>query len=328
MFKKQAALLSTENSRKELGKSRRRAFIELFTTTKIGLGITHTGRGRRDPSTQSQFRAACIDAYNSRDPDPDKEFLWCPVIKTWAYQDYSTAAHLFAHMHGQDVMDSLFGPMEAPELFSPRNGMIVSRLVEKKFDRGFMVIVPRLPDHPTLAQMALWNNSEPKEYKIRILDLEDSEANKVILPYKAQTWKDLDGTNIEFRSSFRPRARYLYFHYCIQILRRAWRADKKAAEQVKKEFGKGYWGTINPYLPASMLRAFIAELGHGYEELLAGAADDKTTTSEEDRNLLLAVASEQVKASREPAGENEDSDEDDDDEDEDEDEDEGYRFEH
>ena len=39
-------------------------------------------------------------------------------------------------------MDSVFGIMESPELFSPRNGIIVSQLVEKKFDKGFMAIVP------------------------------------------------------------------------------------------------------------------------------------------------------------------------------------------
>src|SRR5271170_2327250 len=68
LFKTQAELLSTKT--KEVGKSRRRAFIELFTTSKIGLGITDTRSGRRDISVQSQFRAACINTYNSSNPDP------------------------------------------------------------------------------------------------------------------------------------------------------------------------------------------------------------------------------------------------------------------
>lgn len=318
LFRTQAELLGSEDTRREVGKSRRRAFLELFTTSKIGLGVTGTGRGRRGTSSQSQFRAACINAYNCSDPDPQREFLWCPIIKTWVPQRSATAAHLFAYMHGQDVMDSVFGVMKNPELFSPLNGLIVSHILEEKFDSGFMAIVPRLPDHPTLAQIALWNIAEPKEYKIRILNLEDPEVHKVIHPNSGQTWKDLDGTNVEFRSTFRPRARYLYFHYCIQILRRAWRADKQAAGLLKKEFGKGYWGTIGPYLPESMLRAFVEELGHEYNELLAGVADDKATATQEDRNLLVAVASNQVKASREEEGEEESEDEESD-EDEDED---------
>ena len=307
LFKRQAEALSNKNTLKEL----RRAFIELFTTSKIGLGIIGTGRGKRDSSTQSNFRAACINAYSSSNPDPRRDFLWCPIIKTWVHEEHTTAAHLFAYMHGQDVMDAVFGVMKNPELFSPLNGLIVSRLVEERFDNGFMVIVPRLPDRPTLAQIALWNDSEPKEYKIRILDLNHPEAHEFIRPESDQTWKDLDGTDVEFRSTFRPRARYLYFHYCIQILRRAWRADKKAAEQMKNEFGKGYWGTIGSYLPESMLRAFIEELGHEYEELLAGAVDDKATANPEDSNILIAVASSQVKASRQwrqEGGEDEESD--------------------
>lgn len=303
LFNAQAELVSAN---REMEKSKRRSFIELFTTSKIGLGIANTGRGRRDTSDQSRFRAACINAYNASDPDPKTKLLWCPIIKTWVPQDLTNAAHLFAYMHGQEVMDSVFGVMEKPELFSPLNGMIVSQLVEMKFDKGFMAIVPRLPDYPTQPQIAAWNLSEPKEYKIRILDPKNPEADEVIRPDLGLTWRHLDGTNVEFRSAFRPRARYLYFHYCIQILRRAWRAERKAAEQMKKEFKKGYWGTIGPYLPRSMLRAFIEELGHGYEELLKGGEDDEATADEDDRDLVLAVASSQIKASRE--GEDDESD--------------------
>ena len=310
LYRTQAELLSYGPTCRELGKSRRRAFIELFTTSKIGLGITSTGRGRRDTSVQSQFRADCINAYHSGNPDPRGDFLWCPIVKAWVLQFHATAAHLFAYMHGQAVMDSIFGSMKTPELLSPLNGMIISDYAERKFDCGFMAIVPNLPDHPTQAQIALWNASEPKAYKIRILDLEDPQAHKLIRPESNQTWRDLDSTNVEFRSAFRPHDRYLYFHYCVQILRRAWKADRKAAEQIKKEFGKGYWGTVGPYLPESMLRAFVEELGHEYQELLAGKLDDKATANKEDRNLLIAVASSQVKASRDPEGDDEDSDED------------------
>jgi hypothetical protein len=275
----------------EIEKSKRRSFIELFTTSKIGLGITSTGRGRRETSDQSQFRAACIKAYNASHPDPKTKLLWCPIIKTWVPQDLTNAAHLFAYMHGHEVMDSVFGVMENPELFSPLNGMIVSQLVEKKFDKGFIAIVPRLPDYPTQSQIAAWNLSEPKEYKIRILDPKSPEVDEVVRPDTGLTWKGLDGTPVEFKSASRPRARYLYFHYCMQILRRAWRAERKAGEQMKREFGKGYWGTIGPYLPRSMLRAFIEELGHGYEELLKGGEDDKATSNQVDGDLVVVVAS-------------------------------------
>lgn len=265
-------MLSIQDTGEASGNLKRRALIELFTTSKIGRVITHTGRGRRDSSTQSQFRAECIKAYDSEHPDSKRPFFWCPILKEWFR--WTKAANLFGYMHGQSVMDAVFGEMGSPELFSPRNGMIVLQDAGEKFDSGFMVMVPRLPDDPSTAQISLWNRSEPKQYKIRILDLQHPEAAMLISPYRDITWKDLDNTDVEFRSSYRPRARYLYFHYCIQILRRAWRTQKEADKEIKKEFGKVYWGTTNRYLPDSMIRAFIEELGHEYEELLAGAAGD------------------------------------------------------
>jgi hypothetical protein len=82
LLRDQAERLSTETTGREIEKSRRRAFIELFTTSKIGLGITNTGRGKRDPSVQNRFRKACISAYNASNPDTMKKGLWCPITKT------------------------------------------------------------------------------------------------------------------------------------------------------------------------------------------------------------------------------------------------------
>lgn len=161
----------------------------------------------------------------------------------------------------------------------------------------------------------LWDHSEPKNYKIRILHPQEQEAQKVIRPESEQLWKDLDNTKVEFRSDFRPRARYLYFHYCIQLLRRTWKSEKKAAEKLKQDFGKGYWGTIGPYLQDNMLRAFVEELGHEYDELLRGNANEDQNTADEPDNMLLAVASSQIKTSKDV--EDEDTDEEDEDSDED-----------
>ena len=45
--------------------------------------------------------------------------------------------------------------------------------------------------------------------------------NKPIYALADQKWRDLDSKRVEFlaMTSFRPRARYVYFHYCIQVLR-------------------------------------------------------------------------------------------------------------
>lgn len=41
---------------------------------------------------------------------------------------------------------------------------------------------------------------------------------------KMMTWRELDDHLLKFKSSQWPAARYLYFHYCLQVLRHAWKA--------------------------------------------------------------------------------------------------------
>lgn len=52
--KRQADRLAKETSQSK--KTLRRAFMKLFTTGKLGLGITFTGVGKRKGQMQSQFQ--------------------------------------------------------------------------------------------------------------------------------------------------------------------------------------------------------------------------------------------------------------------------------
>lgn len=137
----------------------------------MGLGIMATGAGRRETSDQSKFRTDLLDAYAARHPkQPLSTHIWCPVFGDYYFPTATTAAHLFAYKHGQDTMDAIFGPTEPPELFSPKNGLIVNSEFEAVFDKGLLAIVPLLPNNPSTVELNAWRNSEPKEYKIRILD--------------------------------------------------------------------------------------------------------------------------------------------------------------
>jgi hypothetical protein len=123
----------------------------------------------------------------------------------------------------------------------------------------------------------------------------------------------LDGAKVEFRNNYRPRARYLYFHFCVQILRLTWGKRRKDAEILKKELGRVFWGTPGRYLPKNMLRAFVDELGPECEALLEGATEDEADADiagadNGNSDVLLAVTSDQIKAS---VVESEDEDEED-----------------
>ncbi|KAL2013900.1 hypothetical protein VTN00DRAFT_1425 [Thermoascus crustaceus] len=153
--------------------------MKLFTTGKMGLGIKNTGAGERDKKIQ-------------------EDWAWCPILSEWFPESDTRAGHLFAYMHGQDTMDAIFGKTQPPELFSPRNELILAKYVEDVFDLGKIVIVPDLPNRPTTVELLAWLKQEPWE------------------------WRDLDNKRLEFLTPFRPAARYLYFRYCMQVLRRAW----------------------------------------------------------------------------------------------------------
>ncbi|KAJ5493551.1 hypothetical protein N7463_009638 [Penicillium fimorum] len=113
-------------------------------------------------------------------------------------------------------------------------------------------------------------------------------------------FKDLENRRLKFRSNARPAGRYLYFNYCIQVLRSVWqrtgkaKAKEEASKILREENGKPFWGTPGRYLPENMLRAFVEELGHGYEALLEGAS-----RTSGDEQLLLDTATNQVKRDRE-----------------------------
>jgi hypothetical protein len=279
-------LANTSNKR-----SLRASFMKLFTTAKMGLGIKNTGAGKRDREVQNEFRQQLIKVYDCKEPNEDG--LWCPILRRYCPSRDMIAGHLFASMHGQDTMDAIFGKTKSPELFSPCNGLLIHYSVEDYIDSGKFVIVPDLPDSPTKMDLTSWVRREPREYKIRILDKNWSKLNKKVLIYNDMTWADLDNKRLEFRTLFRPRARYLYFLYCIQVLRYTWQLEDATEEAavLRNEAGKPFWPTAGRYINRRMLLAFIEELGHqDYYEILQGAS----CQGGGDSCLLLDVASRQV----------------------------------
>lgn len=286
IYERQAEKL--DEKKRDKGRSLRSSFMKLFPTSTTGLDIQKAGAGKRDSSKQSNFRSAMIQAYESWYTGPEP-FLWCPILGDWMRSSQMVAAHLFGYMHGQQTMDAIFGKTKTPELFSPRNGLMISDVIEEVFDSGFLVIVPQLPDKPTKGQLAGWLVKSPREYKVRIIDSSSREIDHRIRPSCDMRWRDLDNKPLIFRGNFRPAARYLYFHYCLQILRRAWKQPKESKDTLRDEIGKSYWGTPGRYLPKNMLLAFVEQVGHDYS-ILEGASCNSG-----DDEVLLAAASAQVK---------------------------------
>ncbi|KAI4253559.1 MAG: hypothetical protein LQ352_003620 [Teloschistes flavicans] len=244
----------------------RQWIMELITaipTTKGGCGVgKEVGQGQRDNKEQSAFRADLI-----------KHAMIC------------NAAHVFPHSGGHLAMDQMFGrPDGREELTSIENGIIMSFEDEKRIANGWMVLIPNLSETATEEGLDRWAKAELKEYKIRVLDRDPKEMKQLLPPgaplhqpsERRRSWWELDGEPVEFRTSHRPRARYLYWQFAVALLRKAYRSKHREANPIASEFGKRFWGTAGPWIRRKYLLGFVENLGYDlpWENLLEAAADD------------------------------------------------------
>lgn len=149
--------------------------------------------------------------------------------------------------------------------------------------------------------MTRWLCNDSREYEIKILDSSWELLDVQIREESEMTWGELDGQKLQFLSIFRPAARYVYFHYCVQVLRAVWQRNSagrasEATAILEKETGKPFWGTTGRYISRGMLLALAEELGHDYRSLLNGATFSPIESSPD--STLLEVASRQVKSRR------------------------------
>jgi hypothetical protein len=294
--------------------SSRSVFFKLFSTSTFGFGFKKAGAGKRVSSEQSQFRQNLIKSSNARHPNPKSSALWCPISGQYHMPELIVAGHIFAYHHGQDILDAIFGLQETPELFSEHNGILMLKAAEERIDKGPMMIVPDIPNKASIAQAKDWHNTEPKNYKIRVLEFEKNGMDQCISVESDTTWAELDGRRLDFLTNQRPRARYLYFLYCSTMLRRSW-STVKAAEVLRDDLGRVYWGTAGSYMHKNQLLGFVERMGHEYEDLLQGAIEEETDDLEVDETALAAATNQIILSNEDSDPEEEDEDEDDDDDD-------------
>ncbi|KAJ5901673.1 hypothetical protein N7495_002201 [Penicillium taxi] len=261
----------------KMGWTLRASFMRLFTTSKMSIDISWTGSGKRKPSRQKDFKIALIAAQKARHLTHEN-MLWNAITGRYHFANEMVAAHLFAWMHGQTTMNAIFG--KGYDIFDPRNSLL-----------------------PKLSTLLRWVLTYPRGYRINIIDKSWDQLDTPITRSPVLTWRDLDNRRLEFKSDFRPAARFLYFHYCVQILRRAWQMTKdterneasrdKASDILCAENGKHYWSTPGRYLPKNMLKALVEELGHGYEDILKGYSLDRG-----DNDALVALVAGHTTARR------------------------------
>ena len=201
------------------------------------------------------------------------------------------------------------GPPTNPPDPPVTNGLLISSAIEDNFDKGVLVIVPDLPDRPPRNRLAAWLKSPTREYKLRIID---TSWELIDNPVHARglTWRQLDGRRLLFRSEHRPAARYLYFHYCIQVLRRAWKARGRAEDgfldfmtNMASYFGGPPVVIWRKICCVRLLRNWATKC----EPLLQGGHSFRPAS---DRSLLLNMAAAQIASPESNDADNEEDEED------------------
>ena len=298
IFRKQASRIEVKPGDEE--KNRRGYFMQLWTTSTKGLGIlgSETGRGKRDRHIQAQFQEKLIAACNSRHPSPLHNELWCPILGHFFPSRNMRAAHIFPWAEGQPAMDEIFGreAATAGELNEVEDGLMLYEYAEERLEYGDLVLVPDIRDAASDQEIDAWHESEPKDYKIRIMNPEAKGMNQFhpgTEPRK--TWNELDGKRVQFSSDHRPRARYLYWQYCKTMLRQSWKDNPvKAKDVLVQERGKKFWGTRGPYMKKRMLLAFVEQLGHDHGALMENALVESEADNipESDPSALLLASAD------------------------------------
>jgi len=318
LYKKQALRLKAAQNPEQL---MTQSFTQLFTNSTLGPHIATSEADQQDTLKQSNFRKEIIKQYGFKYSSQGAFRGWLLNIITGLKEHklYFTASHIFAYQHGEETMRAIFGDDTKDELLSPLNGLLLPNQVETQFKNGLLTIVPDITDFGSEAEITLWEQSRPREYKIKVLDKQRKICSWGAFAHPEMiTWGDLDGMRLQFPNDLRPRARYLHFHYCCQLLKLAWGAgaDFQSLTSMKQELGACAWGTTGKYIAANQMRAFVDELGHEFEvgDLMNNATKDEAP-AEEDAFVKAVTNQIRFGLTTSEAGEDSDDDEDEDEED-------------
>ncbi|KAL9103808.1 MAG: hypothetical protein Q9163_001185 [Psora crenata] len=309
VLKKKVALLENQadkiaNPENDKETNLRRAFTHFFMGAKTGMNLNNP-QAKRPVNLQMQFRGELEAVMDLRHPSYER-YRWCPIKAEYCVD--IIAGHFFPSKSGDENMTAIFGEAELDkwigkpekgksELFRACNGILWSKEAELRFSLGQFVIVPDLEEDATADQAQAWQNSTVKGYRIRVLRPNAKEMAEPMNLYNPTLWKDLDKRRVDFKgSTFRPRARYVYWSYCETMLRHAYSERGKSAptEFARQEVGKKLWGSAGPYMTKNMLLRFVEEMGHQYEHLLEGAMEVQEGEPEEPVETALWYANESI----------------------------------
>ncbi|KAI9752467.1 MAG: hypothetical protein M1815_000487 [Lichina confinis] len=252
-----------------------------------------SGRGKE----QALFRNNLIGYYGSRkqskkqkleDPcaaDDEVEY-WCPISHKHFSGRRMRAAHIVLFAVGEMNCTYIFGKSDDDDrghLFNPKNGLFIHEDLERAFDRAQIAVVPA-GNGSTDLKVVVFDKS------ILSGDREDP------LP-----WSELSDRPLIFKNDHRPRLRYLYFTFLMNVFRRQ-RGECEGWKNDVLPYSHGEaWGSPKQWLRGSTIRMLGRRIGLEPDlEKLLGTNDLPITTEEDEDDKdgrFAALVSEQIHAS-------------------------------
>ncbi|KAL1614714.1 hypothetical protein SLS56_012035 [Neofusicoccum ribis] len=218
------------------------SWLQSYGNTPATAQLVFRTNSQQRSALHSDWTRRCAEFYATTKPG-NKAAQWCAITREYHPASQIRMAHIVPNALGELNARYIFGD-DAVErdvahghLYDMRNCIPMAEYLEKLFDKAQIAIVPADAASPSSSALV-----------IRVLDASlTSPAWADMHVCGALRYADLDGRLLEFKHpspEHRPRLRYLYWAFCMALLRRqrhaciGWQADA-----LKTLAHRRFWGS-------------------------------------------------------------------------------------
>lgn len=156
-----------------------------------------------------------------------RQDIWCPISKHWSDHRDTQAVHVVPSRLIHETIAHLFGDNGYDLLWSVGNGILMRREFARAFANYEFCLLPIIED------------GKPDEFRVFLMN--EEIRNDLVFYLCDKTRGDYDGTILQFSedSGARPSRRFLYFHYCMCMIK-AQRDMTPGWQNLRQKMG-GLW---------------------------------------------------------------------------------------
>lgn len=221
----------------------------------------------REPNAQALFRTKSLNYYDagaSATSEPVLNSVWCPIFRQYFRPDDVTSAHIVAYGGNQEIAAYNLGAPNTSFIMTPQNCLLMHTDLEQAWDRGIFVIAPKTGTEGDA--IPVWC--------LKVIDLEKMNENvngllaSVHLEHfpKNPKWRDLHNTELAFLNDNRPKKRYLFYKYLLNMIcvyKRREIADLRAASNA---INPNIWISPDKCIRTASLMAMSELVGHKFDQ--------------------------------------------------------------